>query len=240
MSNSLLKQILNEYDLKRNNAIDKANAKKEKIYKENPRLQEIDDELTSYTLSISKQILKSNNIEKKKKLKEKRETLSTEKNNILKNLNLSSSDFEPKFECKLCSDTGYITDNYRTIMCNCLKQRLFDLEYNKVNMFDLSKYNFQNFSTDIYSPIVDSQKYNSNISPRENIKIIKNICTKFIDNFDDPNGKNLLFIGNTGLGKTFLSNCIANELLKKNKTILYQTAPIMLDSIINYKMRKIF
>ena len=239
MPNPLLKQLLQEYDLKRTEAINKANNKKKAVYEKNHRLQEIDDELTSYTLSISRQLLKNNNKEYLKKLKEKRETLTAEKNNILKKLNLTPIDFEPVFECKLCSDTGYITQNYRSVMCNCLKQRLFDLEYNKMNMFDLSKYNFQSFSTDIYSPNIEPQKYHSNISPRENIEIIKDICLNFIKNFDDPNEKNLLFIGNTGLGKTFLSNCIANELLKKNKTILYQTAPIMLDSIIDYKMRKI-
>ena len=58
------------------------------------------------------------------------------------------------------------------------------------------------------------------------------------DNFDNPKEKNLLFTGNTGLGKTFMSNCIANEMLKRNKTVLYQTAPIMLDSIIDYKLGK--
>ena len=73
---------------------------------------------------------------------------------------------------------------------------------------------------------------------KENIKIIKKICDKFIDNFDNPKEKNLLFTGNTGLGKTFMSNCIANEMLKRNKTVLYQTAPIMLDSIIDYKLGK--
>ena len=85
---------------------------------------------------------------------------------------------------------------------------------------------------------VEKEKYNSSLSPRENIKIIRKICDTFILNFDDPHDKNLLFTGNTGLGKTFLSNCIANELLKKGKVVLYQTAPIMLDSIINYRMRK--
>jgi len=39
-------------------------------------------------------------------------------------------------------------------------------------------------------------------------------------------------------GKTFISNCIASELLKKGKTVLYQTAPVLLENIINYKMGK--
>jgi len=39
-------------------------------------------------------------------------------------------------------------------------------------------------------------------------------------------------------GKTFMSNCIAQELLKKGKTVIYQTAPVLLESIIDYKMNK--
>jgi DNA replication protein DnaC len=123
-------------------------------------------------------------------------------------------------------------------MCNCLKQKLFDLEYNKINMFDIKNKTFANFKSTIFSQDVDKQKYNSNISPRENIEIIKKICLRFVNNFDNPDEKNLLFTGNTGLGKTFLSNCIANELLKNNKTVLYQTAPIMMDMIIDAKMGK--
>ena len=123
-------------------------------------------------------------------------------------------------------------------MCNCLKQKIFDAEYNKINSFDFSKYSFEDFSLDCYSDEINKEKYNSSISPKENIKIIKKICDKFIDTFDNPKEKNLLFIGNTGLGKTFMSNCIANEMLKRNKTVLYQTAPIMLDSIIDYKLGK--
>ena len=48
----------------------------------------------------------------------------------------------------------------------------------------------------------------------------------------------MLFTGNTGLGKTFLSSCIANELIKQRKTVLYQTAPVMLDTIIDYRFGK--
>ncbi len=39
-------------------------------------------------------------------------------------------------------------------------------------------------------------------------------------------------------GKTFMSNCVAYELLKKGKTVLYQTAPVLLESIIDYKFNK--
>jgi DNA replication protein DnaC len=119
-----------------------------------------------------------------------------------------------------------------------LKQKIFDLEYNKSNIGNLEKENFSTFSLDKYSDEKNYEKYHANISPKENIKNIKKICENFINNFDDPNEKNLLFTGNTGLGKTFLSNCIAYELLKQGKTVLYQTAPMMLDSILDFRFDK--
>ena len=139
----------------------------------------------------------------------------------------------------MCKDTGYITNkDYTTTMCSCLKQKLYDEQYNKANISNLDTQNFNNFSDLLYSDKVDENKYRTNISPRENINLIKDICQRFIDNFDDKNQKNLLFTGNTGLGKTFLSSCIANEIIKKGKNVLYQTAPVMLDSIIDYRFGK--
>ena len=123
-------------------------------------------------------------------------------------------------------------------MCNCLKQKLYNEQYNKANISNLDTQNFDNFSDLLYSDKPDEDRYNTKLSPRENINQIKDICFKFIDNFDDKNQKNLLFTGNTGLGKTFLSSAIANELLKKGKNVLYQTASVMLDSIIDYRFGK--
>lgn len=240
MSNPNLKQLLAEYNEKRNREVSSAENRKKNIYEQNPRLQEIDDEISSYAISIAKSILQTNNNGLLNDLKLKKENLLKEKEEIYKSLNIDSSYFYPQFECNMCKDTGYITENHVSKMCNCLKQRLFDLEYNKINSFDIKSHNFEEFSSSLYSPNVDKERYNSTISPRENIELIKKICDNFINNFDNPKEKNLLFTGNTGLGKTFLSNCIANELLQKNKTVLYQTAPIMLDAIIDYRLRKIY
>lgn len=237
MPNSNLKQLLTEYNIKRNQEIQEAENRKKIIYSHNPRLQEIDDELSIYALSVAKAVLQTNNHDLLHDLEIKKESLQKERDEIYKSLNINSDYFYPQFECNMCKDTGYISENYGSKMCNCLKQKLFDLEYNKINSFDIKNHSFEEFSSTLYSSLIDEERYNSPISPRENIEIIKNICDNFINNFDNPDEKNLLFTGNTGLGKTFLSNCIANELLKRNKTVLYQTAPIMLDSIIDYRMR---
>ena len=123
-------------------------------------------------------------------------------------------------------------------MCSCIKQKLYNIEYNNSNIYDIKNQTFANFKLDCYSDIADKEKYGQKLSPRDNIISIQKICKKFIENFDDSAEENLLFCGNTGLGKTFLSSCIANEMIARGKTVLYQTAPIMLDSIIDYKFGK--
>lgn len=237
--NSILKNILTQYNKKKTEAEYEAELRKEELYKSYPQLQEIDDKLSTLAISTTKSLINNNDKSLLIKLNKDIEDLKNKKKKILQSLKISEEYFLPHYECKICKDSGYITNpDYSTSMCSCLKQKLYDEQYNKSNISNLDVQNFNNFSDLFYSDIPDENKYHTNISPRENINIIKNVCIDFIQNFDDKNKKNLLFTGNTGLGKTFLSSCIANELIKKGKNVLYQTAPVMLDSIIDYRFGK--
>jgi len=238
MNNSILQQLLIEYSKKRTFEEYEAQKRKKEIYEKSPKLQEIDSLLASLAISTTKSLLNNNDPLLLKKLEEEISKLKKEKINILTSLGLSLDYFSPKYECKHCKDTGYVFENTTSSMCNCLKQRIFDIEYNKSNIYNLRNQSFDNFSELFYSDEINEEKYHMKVSPRQNIKKILEITSKFVDNFDDPNEKNLLFTGNTGLGKTFLSTCIANSLIKNNKNVLYQTAPIMLDSVIDYRFGK--
>ena len=222
MNNALLKSLLVIYENKRLKKIDDAEIRKQDLYKKNPRFSEIDEKLSSLSISASKKLINSNNFEELEKLRNEISSLKKEKKDLLVSITKDENYLKPKFDCALCGDTGYITKDYNTTMCNCLKQQLYDMEYNKSNLSNLEKSKFENFLSTVYSPNVDKQKYGADISPKENIETIKKFALNFINNFENPNEKNLLFTGNTGLGKTFLSECIANELIKKGKNVLYQ------------------
>lgn len=73
------------------------------------------------------------------------------------------------------------------------------MEYNKSNISNLEHHNFEHFKFDLYSSEVNEDLYRSNLSPRDNMKNIKDIALSFIENFDSSDEKNLLFTGNTGL-----------------------------------------
>lgn len=238
MNTTILKSLLIIYENKRNKKIEEAEQRKIELYKQNPRFEEIDSALSSLSISASKDLINSNNFEHLNNLRTEIEKLKKEKHDLLISLTNNENYLNPIYDCKLCNDTGYITENYNTKMCTCLKQQLYDMEYNKTNVLNNENNNFDNFSSTLYSKDVDKEKYGSDISPRDNIDKIKKISMDFINNFDDPVQNNLLFTGNTGLGKTFISECIANELVKKGKNVLYQTAPVMLDSVIDYRFGK--
>lgn len=238
MSNEILNDLLKEYDKKRIKAELDLEERKESLYYSIPRLKQIEDELNNYAINTAKELLLNNN-SSLENLHNKIEDLKNEKNEILLKNNLPLNYLKPIYECNICNDTGYVLkNNYKTELCNCLKQRLLNISYNKSNMSNLGKENFNTFNENLFSDEVDISKYKLNISPRRNIINIKEKCIEFVENFSNLEQKNLLFTGNTGLGKTFMTNCIANELLKKGKTVLYQTAPVLLDTIIDNKLNK--
>lgn len=231
----ILKNIEREYEQKRTLAEKTTEYLKNETYEKNPRLAEIDRLIKKLGIDASKATLIANSLEKENILKElskKIDSLKKEKENILESCGISLT---PNYECEKCKDTGYITIEYKTEMCTCMKQKLIDESYNKSNLYRLKNDTFANFNISLYESTPNIEKYGTNISPRENIDKIKNLSLAFIKNFESPEQKNLLFTGTPGVGKTFLSGCIANEILNKGYTVLYQTSPLLLDSIFEYK-----
>ena len=202
MTNDILNSLLRDYERKKLNAELDLERRKDLIYKLIPRLLEIDTELNSLGIQSAKSILFSP--EKKdfylNDLNKKIKDLKDEKEFILIKNGYSKDYFEPFYECKLCNDTGFVTDeNFKTSMCSCLKQKLLNISFNKSNMYNLKKENFENFKDSFFSDEVDLSKYKFNISPKKNIQNIKNKSIEFIKNFDNSDSKNLLFTGATGL-----------------------------------------
>ena len=199
MPKEILKDLLKEYEQKKIRAELDLEKRKEILYTKIPSLKNIEDELNNLAISTAKNILLNNN-NSIQNFKNKVKELNNKKLEILKNNNLDINYLKPNYECKLCNDTGYITkNNYKSEMCSCLKQKLLNISFNKSNMSNLDKENFSTFNENIFSDKINIEEYKYNISPRQNIINIKNNCIRFVENFDNPETKNLLFTGNTGL-----------------------------------------
>lgn len=231
MNNSDFQKILQEYEKRHIQEVKALEERKSKIYKEIPRIKEIDEELTYFSLITIKGILNNKN-DAIKALNDKFDTLKLEKAKLLKEAGFPKDFLSMHYTCPLCKDSGYISQDGLTVMCSCLQQKILDAKYNDSNVSTAKNQTFETFDLNLYSDVANKEKYNSTISPRKNMENIKKVTLNFVDNFDDENVKNLLFSGGTGLGKTYLSNCIVSSLLNKGKTVIYQTAPVMLDKLI--------
>lgn len=230
-----IKRIERQYEIKRNKADALFIADKKAVYDKAPKLSEIDKEITKWGIQTARLSINEKSAENAKAVEELQKRildLKNEKEKILKEMHIVLA---PKYDCLKCNDTGYILKDGHSEMCSCMKQELLNDAYNKSNMHNLQNENFDNLDLTLFSNIKEESKYKSELSPRENIEKIIKVSKQFINNFDDPKEKNLLFTGTTGIGKTYISSCIANDVLKKGCTVLYQTAPVLLDSIFSYK-----
>lgn len=134
---------------------------------------------------------------------------------------------EMTYTCPDCKDTGMIGDE----KCHCFKQAMVDLLYKQSAIYDvLEKENFRAFNLGYYSKTPDKRL---GISPYDNIRAVLSSCKQFIDQFESHPG-NLLFYGDTGVGKTFLTNCIAGELLKRSHTVIYLSAFQLVEILSQY------
>ena len=225
MSLNTVKQMLREYELTRYKNERELKEKKEEIYDKVPNISEIREEIDKLSIENLK-ITLTDGINNDKYISNKNEILKLEDkfDNELKKYKYSKADFEIKYDCPNCKDTGYIGIE----KCSCFKQKLIDKTFNFYNINRLKEENFDTFDIGYYS---NKENKEFGISSKSNINKIKKECENFCENFDFLNTKSLLFTGDTGLGKTFLSNCVAERLLKKQKTIIYQTVPMLMDLI---------
>ncbi len=116
--------------------------------------------------------------------------------------------------CAKCEDNGFVEGK----LCSCLQSEITQIALREANLSEaLAGHTFENFKLSYYS---DEYVDEYGCSPRENMKAILSDCKAFVENFDKTD-ENLLFCGSCGLGKTFLSSAIANELITRGKDVLY-------------------
>lgn len=118
--------------------------------------------------------------------------------------------------CPDCGGVGYMGST----MCRCLKQLCALEQRNELSMLTTGNENFESLRLDVYPDTVDSR---FGASPRAIMERNFRIARRFAETFGQ--GGHLLFVGATGLGKTFLSACIANAVADNGFSVAYESAP---------------
>lgn len=221
--------IISEYESIREKSRRDLEGRKNTLYARYPRLKEIEEALVRLSIDITRSILSGAPDRESllEELKKRQMDLKIEKAEILASFRYPIDYLDMQYQCKLCKDTGFV-DNRK---CRCHIRKEIALHYKLSNLEAvLKKENFDQFRFDYYS----AEKDEDGISPRDNIKTIYQKCIRFVEGFDQQHGS-LLFIGRPGLGKTFLCNAVAKDLLDRGKSVIYQTAPDLIDLIRKYK-----
>lgn len=212
------KRLLREYDLKRSKSYQEQMNRQSEVYAKIPRIKAIDDELSQTGIKLVRSMMTSSQNASLETFRNHSDDLIRTKKMLLVENGYSPDYLENQYHCKICKDTGFTGAK----PCSCFKQGLIDIAYEQSNLKHiLNKENFNSFSLKYYSQKSDPK---TGLSPYDNMLKIKQICVGLIEKFDIEK-ENLLLTGQTGLGKTFLCNCIAKELLDSGYTVLYFTAP---------------
>ncbi len=190
--------------------------RKDEVYAAIPRIREIDQLLATSSIDAARAKLRGLS-DSTESTKERNQVLITEKTDLLKRHGFSTDYLQPIYTCSICKDTGRVNDEY----CSCFKQAWISLLYRESTLEHLLETeNFDTFDLNYYSKESDgTHPY----SPYENMSNILNKTKSFVERFDKEGG-NLLFYGETGVGKTFLSSCIAKALMDTHHTVLYQSS----------------
>lgn len=118
--------------------------------------------------------------------------------------------------CDKCGGSGYIGSN----MCECLRELCRQEQKKEVSILSGSRDTFNQFRLDYYPDRADP-KYGA--SPRTIMERTLKVCRTYALTFA-PSSGNLLFVGGTGLGKTFLSACIARTVADRGYSVVYESA----------------
>lgn len=191
-------------------------ARKAEVYKVIPRIAEIDQQIALSSISAVRSRLKSGT-DTTDSIKEQNQALIIEKEQLLLKHGYPADFLKPIYTCPLCKDTGQIGNDH----CTCFKQAAISLLYQQSTLDQILQVeNFEHFDLDFYPKENDGVH---RFTPYDNMRNILTKTKSFTETFDKTGG-NLLFYGETGLGKTYLSNCIAKALLDTGHTVLYQSA----------------
>ncbi len=182
-----------------------------------PELAAIDHEIASLSISSARKALEGDETALSH-LREDIKALSEKKTELLTSHGYPADYLEINYHCPDCQDTGYIGQE----KCHCFRQAVIDLLYTQSNIRDiLEEENFDHFSFRYYSDTAVSPT--TGLSSLVTMKKLVAESMDFIRNFD-TDFQNFFFYGDTGVGKTFLSHCIARELLKTAHSVIYFSA----------------
>jgi len=231
LNNSQYQAIIREYEKRQKASREEMDIRYAQVCEKLPSYPSLEQKIVALSIESGKKLL-TGDIETLDEYKEELERLTREKKQLLESAKFPGNYLESIYICTDCQDTGYAEGQ----KCHCFKNATISLLYQQSNLKEiLQRENFDTFSFDYYSTeYIDSK---SNLNAKELAEDAVFRCKSFIENFDQS-FQNIYIYGNIGVGKTFLLNCIARELLLREHSVLYFSASDFLDILVTSAFNK--
>lgn len=192
------------------------------IYEKIPQVEALNDEIAASMAQAGRKKLQGDE-EGVKALKQEAEALKNQKLRYLERDGYPADYMQMRYHCPVCCDTGYVDGK----KCRCFRQMEIEILYDQSNIREvLERENFDTLSMAYYDRERIDER--SGRTVYEYMSMVIEECHRFVENFGKEKGS-ILFTGSTGCGKTFLSNCIARELIRQYYSVVYLTATDMFD-----------
>ncbi len=200
------------------------------LYQKIPSLKSLESEIASVSFRTFLKVADGFDAEKAAvSIKEEVNRLTEKRDLLIKEAGFPADYINPSYDCPLCKDEGFLDNTY----CHCFKKELIKRTFSESNLASLSGNSFSDFSLSWYSDEAEE----GGLSPRKNMEKVFDECKKFADNFNSVSD-NLLLTGPSGLGKTFLSSCIANKLITDGVNVIYQSSSVIFSLLDRVKFSK--
>lgn len=211
-SSEILSRARRELDARRADHDSRRAAREQEIYERLPRVREIDRTLRN-AMVLAAQAAFSGNPDALEQVKAANLSLQAERKTLI------AAHFPPEYLddgplCPRCGGSGYIGSQ----MCTCLEALCRKAQSEQLALLACGVSRFEDFHLDYYpdTPV-------NGISPRRIMTRTLSLCKAYAEGFT-PGSGNLLFNGGTGLGKTFLSACIARTVAERGYSVAYESA----------------
>ncbi len=202
--------------------------RREEIETLHPDVTQIDDEIIQLSLKEARNRIMSDNSDhaaSTKALQEATKALTEKRKQLLISYGYPADYLEPIYNCPICNDEGIVDG----ASCICVRKMQIDDLYKNSNLNKiLSTENFDTFDLTYYSKECSDDRPSPYDNAEHHLQNAKNFVQYFGKKFD-----NILMYGEPGLGKTFLTNCIAKELLDSGHSVLYLTANELFEDILS-------
>ena len=205
LSNSQYQAIMRIYNERQYEDKHGQDMRRAEVYERVPQVKEIEDEIASCAVSCARRLL-DGDAAARQEMRAEVERLRRRKTELMREHGYEPDYMEMRYHCPDCQDTGYAEGK----KCHCFLKEQTRLLYAQSNIEDvLGRENFSTFSFDVYDGREIIPQLEMTVA--DYMRKVYGWCREYAENFPEKGG-NLLFTGGTGVGKTFLTNCIAKEL----------------------------